>query len=442
LRKRVYVVAFILIIGTILSGCQLTGEEYIQDNLDKLDSSNPFTRQQGVASLGAALDPSVIEPIANLLEDPEQAVVEQVYRELERFNTINLPVKSTLIKMITEKDQNFAEAALMVLDYLEGDNFTDIVLENIEVISENVEKFESLLVITQLREGMLLDRLWEDNDLRTSQKIILYLDTLGYTPEKEIYATILASLENVEESNEEENAVSTSIHLNEYNTEFILRLLIRDSFNINYEVEEKVIIELAEELTVVSSKSISHDRCEQADIIYEAFPGEVTALTKVFLLDEEDKFRSFYEILLKEELYSIHHKIKDLEYLEGDYRDKVLSFITQNQDLNDETINNLEIDQIMASVYVEAYPKDELLIETGILPVYSNGEFIPELYWQIPKDYRPTEKEQIRYIFSVPPVDGLLICTDRYSGEVIIQQEIGEETNLLEYLEELIKTIE
>lgn len=94
----------------------------------------------------------------------------------------------------------------------------------------------------------------------------------------------------------------------------------------------------------------------------------------------------------------------------------------------------------MASIYVEEYPILEVEEEKKVLAVSSTGEFMPKLHWSLPHEYRPVEKSEIRYIYIVPPEEGLMVFMDRYSGETLFQKEIEEE-NYAEQLKEMLELI-
>jgi len=110
--------------------------------------------------------------------------------------------------------------------------------------------------------------------------------------------------------------------------------------------------------------------------------------------------------------------------------------------LNNKIEKDLAIKELMASAFIEHSPDEDLLEHQKILVVFSDGSFNSTLHWQLVSTYRPNEKEEIRYIFSIPKTSGLLTFTDRYSYQELIHQEIGDETDLYELLKEAINLIE
>jgi len=422
--KKIFLIFLVSLI--VISGCQLSGEDLIEENLSKLDDENPFNRQQAVAALGATLNESVIKPIALMLNDPDQKVVDQAYNELSRLYTVDKPVVSNILELFRESDEDWIESALIYLVESEEIKLKDVVIENIELISQNLDSYRDLLLLAEIEENTL-EELWEKEKDEQISTLILYYDKLGYTPTQAKY---------------EETVSGGAITSNEI--ELLLQLIIRDSFNTEYDQSGKIFLNLSNgQIEKVTNFTQSKERCEQADKFIETFDDELNLITQILLIkDNQPRFDKFFRDILATGYEEEQLLIDDLDKLERDSLEIVSSYLASLPELNERIENDLEVQELMASAFIEHSPSEDLLNHKKILVVYSDGTFNKKLHWQLNSEYRPNSKDEIRYIFSIPKISGLLTLTDRYSYEELIHQEIGDETDLYELLNEAIDIIE
>ncbi len=423
-------VLLIIILVFLLVGCQPSREEMIADNLDKLDDENPFTRQQAVASLGATLDESVIKPIALMLTDEEQKVVDQAHNELNRLYTVDQPVVKLLLELFNETEDSWRSAAIAYFIETDEIQLNDVVLQNLELLKENFEIYKDLLVLAEQKENTL-DVLWREEKSKNVSETILYYDALGYTPSIDNYKSTFESLE------EEDSLKEQDIYL-------AIRLLIRNSYEVEYEEDEKYMVGYRNNsVEIINDFTPSKERCEEADKYYSSLPEEIHVVTQALLIKEDQqRHEQFFNDVIDAGYEENNLLIEDLDTLKEDHLEVVSNYLAKKEDLSDMVQKELGVEELMASAFIEHSPSEELLNQKKILVVYSNGEFFDKLHWQLDEEYRPSRKEEIRYVFSIPRTSGLLTFSDRYYNQEILNREIGEETDLYELLQEAISKIE
>src|SRR6056297_1916644 len=123
------IILLIILLTFIIVGCQPSGEDAIAENISKLEDENPFIRQQAVASLGATLDESVIKPVALMLTDEDQKVVDQVYNELNRLYTVDKPVVKEMLNLFKEPENEWKNSALAYFIETEEISLNEIIIE-------------------------------------------------------------------------------------------------------------------------------------------------------------------------------------------------------------------------------------------------------------------------------------------------------------------------
>lgn len=424
-------ILILMLMFVVVTGCQPTAEELISENIAKLNNDNPYTRQQAIASLGATLDPTVIAPIALMLSDSENAVVEQAYKELNRLKTVDQPVISEMLKLFKETERQWQALAIAYFKEIEDVRLDEVVVQNIEIVTEDLVLYRDLLLITQ-NNNDLLEKLWTMTENEKAKELILYLDSLGYTPSVERYETLF------ERYNEDSSV------LENHDISLILQLLVRDSFDVKYEENERISVELKnKELIDINNFSTSQKRCEEADMFLAMLPKKINQITKAVLIRNEHlRYEKFIKDIKNTGYDETMFLIEDLETLEDDYLEIVSQYLANDEKLNEEVETSLEVRELMAAAFIEHSPEEDLLEQNKILVVYSNGDFIPKLHWKLDKKYRPKEKDEIRYIFSVPKTSGLLTCTDRYYNHEILHEEVGDETDLYKLMIKAIEIIE
>lgn len=424
------IILLIILLTFLIVGCQSTGEDSITENISKLEDENPFTRQQAVAALGSTLDESVIKPIALRLIDEEQKVVDQVYNELNRLYTVDKPVVKEMLNLFKETENEWKNAAISYFIETKEISLNEIVLDNYELMSENIKIYNTLLVLAEQNEN-ILSTLWEKEKEERISDLILYYDSLGYTPSIEKYENLFSSSDGEDTIKEEEMNLA-------------LRLLIRDSYEVEYSEDEKIFVEYGDKtVEVINDFTPSNERCENADKYYYNLSEDLNTITQVLLIkDDQPRYEQFFNDIVDTGYEESNFLIEDLEYLERDNLEIVSGYLAEKEELSKNVQEELGIDELMASAFIEHSPSEDLLDYKKILVVYSNGEFYDKLHWQLDKEYRPSHKEEIRYIFSIPKTSGLLSVSDRYYNDVVLQREIGDETDLYELLQEAIDKIE
>jgi len=422
--KKILIIILVSLLA--MSACQLSGEDLISENISKLEDDNPFNRQQAVAALGATLNESVIKPIALMLDDTDDKVVEQTYNELTRLHTVDKPVVKNMLELFSQTEENWIDKAIIYFIETETIDLLDLVNNNIDLINQDLEVYRDLLLLSE-KEANILEELWQKQKDEQVSNLILYLDKLGYTPSKDQYDKILSS----------ENLTEQEISL-------ILNLLVRDSFDVNYNQSEKIVLKRENnKIETINNYTPSINRCEEADRFLSTFDKELNTITKLLLIKEnQPRYEEFFRRILESGYDEETKIIEDLEKLERRELEEASVYLASLEDLNNKIEKDLAIKELMASAFIEHSPDEDLLEHQKILVVFSDGSFNSTLHWQLDSAYRPNEKEEIRYIFSIPKTSGLLTFTDRYSYQELIHQEIGDETDLYELLKEAINLIE
>jgi len=145
--KKILIIILVSLLA--MSACQLSGEDLISENISKLEDDNPFNRQQAVAALGATLNESVIKPIALMLDDTDDKVVEQTYNELTRLHTVDKPVVKNMLELFSQTEENWIDKAIIYFIETETIDLLDLVNNNIDLINQDLEVYRDLLLLSE-----------------------------------------------------------------------------------------------------------------------------------------------------------------------------------------------------------------------------------------------------------------------------------------------------
>ena len=447
-NKNVFILFIILLLG-LLVACQQSTDDIIAKNINNLTKSNPYLRRQAVTSLASTQDVRVILPIARMLNDSDQGVINQAYIELNKLRNAGIAVDYKILESLSSFNASEQKAITRysIVAHQNGIDIQTVLLTVLPKVNQ-IDNYAELIVYLHSRANSNLYPLLLA-DLSTSNggvasDILLLLDKYGYTPSKALV----------------DELINQGYKISEATGQLLVQFACRESYsnpnnpNIQYQVfyqNGNVIIN--------DNSSTSLERCKQGDVIFNNLPNNLTYLTRLAILYNQPNSPKeiknlFNKFASMDQGKLVSMVLKDNEMLSNNekLKERVIAVLANNNSINNwinKELKPLEVTTVITPIDevnngTEPEQDDDNSIdikEQGILIIGDDGLIIGEYHWYLPQKYRPLKKEDIRYVINIAK-DETIYIADIIKKELVLHKELSNSNIIYKLIDEFILSLD
>ena len=451
MRKKLVIILFILILFSLLIGCQQSIEKTLEKGINNLTKSNPYLRKQAIASLGSTSDIRAVLPIAKMLNDIDQGVINQAYIELNNLRSTGLLVDQKILESLNSFTINQQHAVKKYL-IIAHQNGIDLQKSLLAVLpkANDISVYSELLIYLHSRANSTLYPLLLA-DLPTDKggvaaNILLLLDQYGYTPSRALI----------------DELINQGFEISEATGQLLVQFACRESYSKpNDPNAQYQILYQDGNIIINDNSSASLERCRQGDALFNKLPNNLTYLSRLAILHNEKDIPTEIITMFNKFIEMNHEKLVSMVLNDSEilYNNKILKQRVIDVFANNDSINNwlnneiktTEVISVLAPEDEDQSPNEENnseqeqnstdtqeIKEKAILIINDEGFILGSYHWYLPEDYRPKSNDDIRYVLHIPN-EGSLTIVDIIKKVLVFEAELTEDTDVLQIINDFIK---
>ena len=420
--KRAFVILKIIIFVFCLTACQVSMDDIISKNSEKLTQTNPYLRKQAIAALGGTGDERVILLIAPMLNDQDVEVAAQADQELNELRDLGLPVNKKILAALDSfnEEQRDSITKYLITVHQHGVDLQQQLLATLPMVDFDINLLTNIIVYLHTRPDSslyahLLAGLVSENG-GISAEALLLLDKNGYPPQAALIDEIIAQGATVSE------AVG----------QLLVQFACRESYVTQHGQEEQLQIYFREGVVIVTDNSkVSQKRCATGDDMWHKTPADLSWASRLaFLLTEDNTPQTvenlFADFINADRVNMAQTLARDMDSFRDslDVHQVLVQTLADNSLISDWLETELRPADTIAVLATPIEEEDPVIDNTqGILALNSlNGELMDVYHWHLPSAFRPQKQEDIRYILSVSEEKEQVSLIDLSSREIIAEE--------------------
>ncbi|QOR34114.1 hypothetical protein IMX26_11500 [Clostridium sp. 'deep sea'] len=450
MRNKNVLILFIILLLSLLVACQQSTDDIIAKNINNLTKSNPYLRIKAITSLASTEDVRAILPIAKMLNDPDQGVINQAYIELNKLRNTGIAVDYKILKSLSSFNASEQKAITKytIIAHQNGIDIQTVLLTVLPKVNQ-IDNYADLIIYVHSRANsnlypLLLAELSTSNG-GVAADVLLLLDKYGYTPSKALV----------------DELINQGYKISEATGQLLVQFACRESYaKPNNPNNQYQVFYQNGNIIINDNSSSSLERCKQGDIMFNNLPHNITYLTRLAILynqpDVPKEIKGLFNTFVnmdQEKLVSMVLKDNEILCNNEKLRESVITVFANNSTINswiNAELKPLDVTAVITPIAEvengsESKPdsdsNDTEIKEQAVLIIGDDGLIIGEYHWYLPQKFRPLKKEDIRYVINIAS-DGTIYIADIIKKELVLYQELNDSSKIYKLIDEFILGID